>query len=115
MSLADITVPNQASAGVYSTLNARRGVVDSKEDQVGTPICKIRAFVPVLESFGFTSFLRQNTGGQAFPQMIFSHWQIANGNPLEAGTQANGICLAARKRKGLKDELPVFGDYYDKL
>jgi elongation factor 2 len=115
MYLADITVPNQASAGVYSTLNARRGVVDSKEDQIGTPICKIRAFVPVLESFGFTSFLRQNTGGQAFPQMIFSHWQIANGNPLEAGNQANGICLAARKRKGLKDELPAFGDYYDKL
>jgi elongation factor 2 len=115
MYLADITVPNQASAGVYSTLNARRGVVDSKEDQVGTPICKIRAFVPVLESFGFTSFLRQNTGGQAFPQMIFSHWQIANGNPLDPGTQANGICLATRKRKGLKEELPVFGDYYDKL
>jgi elongation factor 2 len=111
MYLADITVPNQAAAGVYSTLNARRSVVDSKEDQVGTPICKIRAFVPVLESFGFTSFLRQNTGGQAFPQMIFSHWQIANGNPLDPGTQANGICLAARKRKGLKDELPVFGDY----
>jgi elongation factor 2 len=115
MYLADITVPNQASAGVYSTLNARRGVVDSKEDQIGTPICKIRAFVPVLESFGFTSFLRQNTGGQAFPQMIFSHWQQANGNPLESGNQANGIALGCRKRKGLKDELPAFADYYDKI
>jgi len=115
MYLADIMVPNNASAGVYSTLNARRGVVESKEDQIGTPICKIRAFLPVLESFGFTSFLRQNTGGQAFPQMIFSHWQQANGNPLEEGNQAHNICVAARKRKGLKSELPVFADYYDKI
>lgn len=57
MYLADITVPNQASSGVYATLNARRGIVESKEDQIGTPICKIRAFVPVLESFGIRSLL----------------------------------------------------------
>jgi elongation factor 2 len=115
MYLADITVPNQASSGVYATLNARRGIVESKEDQIGTPICKIRAFVPVLESFGFTSFLRQNTGGQAFPQMIFSHWQIANGDPFDVSSSAYTICMNARKRKGLKAEMPLFGDYYDKL
>jgi len=47
--------------------------------------------------------------------MIFSHWQIANGNPFEKDNQANTIALAARKRKGLKEELPAFGDYYDKM
>jgi len=115
MYVADITVPSHAIAGVYSTLNARRGIVEGREDRPGTPLCKIKAFVPVLESFGFTSFLRQNTGGQAFPQMIFSHWQMVNGNPYDEGTQAQTICLDVRKRKGLKDGMPAFNDYYDKL
>jgi len=115
MFLCDITVPQNALNGVYTTLSARRGIVEGQEDRPGTPLCKVKAFVPVLESFGFTGFLRQNTGGQAFPQMIFSHWQAVNGNPLEEGTQANQIVADVRKRKGLKDGMPKFNDYYDKL
>jgi len=115
MFLADITVPSSAVAGVYSTLNQRRGQVEGKEDGVGNPICKIKAFLPVMESFGFTSLLRQNTGGQAFPQLIFSHWKDTNGSPYDEGSQAEKICLDVRKRKGLKDGLPAFNDYYDKL
>jgi elongation factor 2 len=115
MFLCDITVPQVALNGVYTTLNQRRGIIESQEDRIGTPLCKVKAYVPVLESFGFTGFLRQNTGGQAFPQMIFSHWQPLNGNPLEEGTQANEVVKNVRKRKGLKEALPKFNDYYDKL
>lgn len=111
----DITVPIQAVAGVYSTLNQRRGMVDTTEERPGTPLCKVIAFLPVLESFGFTQLLRQNTSGQAFPQLIFSHWQLINGDIYEDGSQANEILVAARKRKGLKDELPAFNDFYDKI
>jgi elongation factor 2 len=115
MFLADITVPQNALAGVYNTLNARRGQVEGKEDRAGTPISIVRAFLPVLESFGFTSLLRQNTGGQAFPQLIFSHWQELAGNPYDEGSYAQKVCLDVRKRKGLKDGMPDFNDYYDKL
>jgi elongation factor 2 len=115
MFLADITVPANALAGVYNTLSARRGRVEGKEDREGTPISVIRAFLPVLESFGFTSLLRQNTGGQAFPQLIFSHWQEMDSSPYEEGSMANKICLDVRKRKGLKEALPDFSDYYDKM
>jgi elongation factor 2 len=115
MYVCDITVPQSAISGVYSTLNTRRGVIEGKEDRPGTPLCKIKAFLPVLESFGFTALLRQNTGGQAFPQMIFSHWQLVNGNPLDEGTQANGIVKNVRAGKGLKAELPDWKDYYDKV
>jgi len=111
----DITVPQGALAGVYSTLNARRGVIEGNNDRIGTPITQVIAFLPVLESFGFTSLLRQNTGGQAFPQMIFHHWQPTNGSCYEAGTQAANICKDVRARKGLKEELPDFNEYYDKL
>jgi len=113
--LCDITVPNHAISGVYSTLNARRGMIEGKEDRPGTPLCKVKAFLPVLESFGFTQLLRQNTSGQAFPQMIFSHWAMVAGGIEEDGSMANKVVFDVRKRKGLKDELPDFNDYYDKL
>lgn len=36
---------------------------------------------------GFTADLRSNTGGQAFPQCVFDHWQILPGDPTETGTR----------------------------
>jgi len=113
--MCDITVPNAAVAGVYETLNARRGIIEGKEDRPGTPLTKIKAFLPVLESFGFASLLRQKTGGQAFPQMIFSHWAMVQGECTDEKSQCHGILMSVRERKGLKKELPEFNDYYDKL
>merc|ERR1712000_148042 len=49
----------------------------------------VRAYLPVAESFGFTADLRANTGGQAFPQCVFDHWQGFPADPLAAGSQAN--------------------------
>eukprot|EP00479_Gromia_sphaerica_P007458 TRINITY_DN248_c0_g1_i3.p1 TRINITY_DN248_c0_g1~~TRINITY_DN248_c0_g1_i3.p1 ORF type:complete len:407 (-),score=112.25 TRINITY_DN248_c0_g1_i3:48-1268(-) len=84
--IVDIVVPLQAVAGVYNTLAQRRGTVEGKTDRIGTPLCQIKAFLPVMESFGFTAKLRQNTAGQAFPQMRFSHWQLVAGDPDEEGS-----------------------------
>jgi len=111
----EITVPQLAVSGVYSTLNARRGVIENKEDRVGTPLTIITAYLPVLESFGFASLLRQNTGGQAFPQMLFDHWQPLNGDPYDDASQCASICTEIRQRKGLKAEMPDFNEYYDKI
>lgn len=99
MYLVDITVPQTQMSGVYNTLSARRGQVDVTEQRPGTPLVKVKAYLPVLESFGFTQLLRQNTSGTAFPQMIFSHWEHVGGNPLEEGTQAHSIIVDVRKRK----------------
>ena len=41
----------------------------------GTPIFNLKAYLPVIESFGFTSTLRAATSGQAFPQAVFDHWE----------------------------------------
>jgi len=115
MYVVDITVPNNHMNGVYNSLNQRRGMVDVTEERPGTPLVKVKAFLPVLESFGFTQLLRQNTSGTAFPQMMFSHWELMNGNPFEEDSQANKVAKDVRKRKGLKEELPKLGNYYDKL
>jgi len=85
------------------------------EEKIGTPMVNIRAFLPVAESFGFTSKLRENTGGQAFPQMKFDHWEACTGSPLKEGSLAYNVVKKTRKRKGLKEEMPEFGDYYDRI
>merc|ERR1719197_784433 len=115
MYLVDIVVPNNALAGVYQTLNARRGVVDEMKERAGTPLVNIRAFLPVSESFGFTQLLRQKTAGQAFPQMKFDHWERAAGNPMKEGSPAYEVVMKSRERKGLKMVLPEFTDYYDRV
>jgi len=115
MFLLDITVPQSAQSGVFNTLNQARGEIEKIEDRIGTPLSQIQAYLPVLESFGFTELLRKNTGGQAFPQMKFSHWKKVSGDPLNEGSPAHKILMETRKRKGLKMALPVFADYYDKI
>ena len=59
----------------------------------------VKAYLPVSESFGFNGELRQATGGQAFPQMVFDHWAIMNGSPLEKGSKLEELVQGIRKRK----------------
>lgn len=63
-----------------------------EEAQVaGTPMFVVKAYLPVNESFGFTADLRSNTGGQAFPQCVFDHWQVLPGDPLELSSRPYNI------------------------
>eukprot|EP00455_Lapot_gusevi_P008830 TRINITY_DN138_c0_g1_i4.p2 TRINITY_DN138_c0_g1~~TRINITY_DN138_c0_g1_i4.p2 ORF type:complete len:686 (+),score=309.61 TRINITY_DN138_c0_g1_i4:223-2280(+) len=119
MYLCDITVPQDKVSGVFSTLQTRRGrvVPDADDGSVGSLI-HVKAYLPVLESFGFTQVLRQNTSGKAFPQMIFDHWEMVDGYNIDAydpSTKTNEIIMNVRRRKGMREEMPDFNDYYDKL
>jgi len=112
--LAEITVPVSDVGGVYATLALRRGEIIEEVPRAGTPMTFIRAYVPVNESFGFTGALRAATGGKAFPQCSFDHWQTMGGDVLKPGDRVNEIITGVRKRKGL-NELPPLEDYLDKL
>merc|ERR1712156_268405 len=61
------------------------------------------------------SDLRSNTGGQAFPQCMFDHWQVLPGCPLTDGTKPNQIVEECKKRKGLKPGPPSLDNYLDKM
>merc|ERR1719259_839337 len=110
-------VPENAVGGIYGVLNRRRGIVFEEMQTPGTPMFVVKAHLPVNESFGFTADLRSNTGGQAFPQCVFDHWQDMPGNPLDvaANSKPYQIVMATRKRKGLKEGLPELSNYLDKL
>jgi len=115
MYLADIAVPVADAGGVYQTLSLRRGEIAEEIPRPGTPMTAIRAYVPVNESFGFTTALRAATGGKAFPQCSFDHWQVMNGDPFTPGNRVFTIIADTRVRKGLKAELPPLDEFADKL
>eukprot|EP00481_Brizalina_sp_1-RS-2013_P001264 TRINITY_DN3055_c0_g1_i1.p1 TRINITY_DN3055_c0_g1~~TRINITY_DN3055_c0_g1_i1.p1 ORF type:complete len:100 (-),score=15.23 TRINITY_DN3055_c0_g1_i1:27-326(-) len=95
------------------------------KSEIGIPVCRITAYVPILETLkrkddkgkdkhGFTALLQGNTP-QAFPVLKFSHWARMDGDPLCDGSISNKIIMDIRKRKGMKLEMPSFYDFYDKL
>ncbi len=112
-------------------MNRRRGHVFDEHQVTGTPMFIVKAYLPVNESFGkhfiinsinnlilflgFTADLRSNTGGQAFPQCVFDHWQVLNQDPFDETSKIRQIVNDIRKRKGLKEGIPPLDDYYDKL
>jgi elongation factor 2 len=112
--LAEISVPQDETGGVYSTLALRRGTVQEEIPVEGTPMTNIRAFLPVNESFGFDKLLRANTSGKAFPQCTFDHWERMGGDAFVDG-KLKEIINHTRNRKGLKDEMAPLDTYYDKL
>jgi elongation factor 2 len=113
--LVEVQCPENAIGGIYSVLNRRRGQVFSEEQRPGTPMFTVKAYLPVMESFGFNADLRGQTQGQAFPQAVFDHWELMNGSPLDKGDKLEKIVTEIRIRKGLKPEIPTVDQYYDKL
>jgi len=107
--LVEIQVPEAAMGGVYGVLTRRRGHVFAEEQRPGTPLFNIKAYLPVMESFGFNGDLRAGTSGQAFPQSVFDHWQVLpGGSPLDPTSMTGKVAQDMRKRKGLKLEVPTY-------
>jgi len=113
--LCEIQCPESAVGGIYGVLNRRRGHVIEECQIAGTPMFVVKAYLPVNESFGFTADLRSNTGGQAFPQCVFDHWQMYPGDATKPENKVYQIIMDIRKRKGLKEGLPELANYMDKL
>ena len=113
----EITGPRSLLGGVFDTLRRRRAVTRAVNDSPvsGSDLCTVEAFLPVMESFGFASELRRNTGGEAFAQLLFSHWQEVEGDPYDPNSLAHSIASNVRARKGMKPQLPVLSDYHCKL
>jgi elongation factor 2 len=112
--LVEIQVPDSYVGTIYNCLNHKRGRVISEEKTIGH-LNMIKGYLPVMESFGFNSYIKECTSGQAFPQMTFDHWEKIPGNPLDPETKVGQIVRSVRKRKGLSEDVPDLSRYLDKL
>jgi len=112
--LVEIQTPQTAVGGIYGVMNRRRGQIIEEIQRPGTPLVTVKAYLPVAESFGFTSDLRKATARQAFPQCVFYHWKVLTGDPFEPG-KPKELVENIRKRKGLEIVVPPLDRYLDKL
>merc|ERR1711957_1139609 len=113
--LVEIQCPNDTVGGIYNCLATRRGIVIGEDPISGTPLVNMKAYLPVAESFGFTQALRAATSGRAFPQCVFDHWEQLADDPFKPDSRAGILVATVRKRKGLKEEIPLLENFIDKL
>ncbi|OEL14902.1 Elongation factor 2 [Dichanthelium oligosanthes] len=112
--LVEIQAPERATGSIYGLLSKKRGSVIEERQRPGTPLINFKAYLPVTESLEFTERLRAETSGEAFPQCVFDHWEAVNSDPLEEGSTAAKLVGDIRRRKGLKDMMPL-SDFEDRL
>jgi elongation factor 2 len=113
--LAEITAPLVCCGDVHAVVSKRRGRAFDQIQREGTPLMIIKAHLPVMESFGFDKELRSQTSGQAFPQMIFDHWENLQGDAFTSDNKLSDTIAAVRKRKGLDINIPSLDRYLDRL
>jgi len=113
--LVDIQCPQTAVSSVYNVLSQRRGVVLEAYPHEGTPLYSMKAHLPVIESFGFSEFLRAETSGEAFPQCTFDCWELMPEDPFAENSKTRKIVTQIRERKGLDKEVPSLDRFVDKL
>ncbi|KAF9586925.1 hypothetical protein IFM89_039797 [Coptis chinensis] len=104
--LVEIQAPKQA---------LERGSSLGEVQIQGTPLYKIQAYLPVIESFGFSSQLSAETSGHAFAECVFDHWEMLTSDPLEAGSVAATLVSEIHRRKGLKEQMTPRSEFEDKL
>ncbi|GFY92253.1 ribosomal protein S5/Elongation factor G/III/V family protein [Actinidia rufa] len=114
-----IQTPIDCVSAIYTVLSRRRGHVTADVPQPGTPAYIVKAFLPVIESFGFETDLRYHTQGQAFCLSVFDHWAIVPGDPLDktivlrplepAPIQhlAREFMVKTRHRKGMSEDVSI--------
>lgn len=114
--LLEVSVVDQYLGSVFSVISSRKGKIVDQISSMTSPLQTIKAYIPVAQSFDLSEDLREKTSGNAFPNMVFDHWEELEGDPLAATPNpANKAVAAVRLRKGLKQEIPVLDAFMDKF
>ncbi|WOL01244.1 small nuclear ribonucleoprotein [Canna indica] len=115
----EIQTPIDCVSAIYTVLSRRRGHVTQDIPKPGTPVYIVKAFLPVIESFGFETDLRYHTQGQAFCLSVFDHWAIVPGDPLDKSIVlrplepapiqhlAREFMVKTRRRKGMSEDVSI--------
>mmetsp|Transcript_14693 Transcript_14693/g.41340 ORF Transcript_14693/g.41340 Transcript_14693/m.41340 type:complete len:992 (-) Transcript_14693:61-3036(-) len=115
----EVQTPADCIAAIYNVLAKRRGHVTADVPKPGTPVFIVKAFLPVVESFGFETDIRYHTQGQAFCLSVFDHWSIVPGDPLDKSVVlrplepapvqalAREFMVKTRRRKGMSEDVSI--------
>jgi len=124
---SEIECPADCVAAIYTVLSRRRGHVVRDLPKPGSPMYRVDAYLPAMESFGFETDLRTHTSGQAMCASMFDHWQLVPGDPLDrsillrplepapAPHLAREFVLKMRRRKGLSEDVSIHKFFDDPM
>ena len=114
-----IQCPGDIVSAIQPVLSKRRGHIVQDKPIPGSPLFSVKAFLPVLDSFGFETDLRTFTQGQAMVHSVFDHWAVVPGDPLDKSIVlhplepsppqhlARDFLVKTRRRKGLSDDVSL--------
>jgi len=123
----EIQAPADCVSAIYNVLSRRRGHVTGDTPKPGSPLYTVKAFLPVVDSFGFETDLRAHTQGQAFCLSLFDHWALVPGDPLDKSIVlrplepsppahlARDFMVKTRRRKGLSEDVSINKFFDDDL
>lgn len=93
-----VQVPSELIGAVTSVLVGKRGNVTAVDQREYYAV--VDGYIPISETFDLAQVLRGATGGRAFWQSQFSHWEL-----IPKSLQ-DKVIREIRKRKGLPEEPP---------
>nr|GEX29411.1 elongation factor 2 [Tanacetum cinerariifolium] len=109
--LVEIQSRESYLAEIRRELNNRRGNVFEEMPREGPPMYKIKAWLPVVESFRFSGYLQGSTNDDVFPQCVFHQWVMMSFDPLTAGSEARKLVAVICEMKGFEEQLPQISDF----
>ena len=77
----EVTMPEEYMGDIIGDLNSRRGRVEGMEDIGGGKM--VKAFVPLAEMFGYSTYLRSRTQGRGNYSMFFEKYEPVPKNVQE--------------------------------
>lgn len=114
-----IQCPGEIVDAIQPILTRRRGHIVQDRPISGSTMSSVKAFLPVLDSFGFETDLRTFTQGQAMVFSVFDHWNVVPGDPLDKSiilhplepsppaVLSRELLIKTRRRKGLSEDVSV--------
>jgi U5 small nuclear ribonucleoprotein component len=120
-----IQCPGEIVDAIQPVLTRRRGHIVQDRPISGSTLYSVKAFLPVLDSFGFETDLRTFTQGQAMVHSVFDHWNVVPGDPLDRNIilhplepsppphLARELLIKTRRRKGLSEDVSMTKFLFD--
>mmetsp|Transcript_5060 Transcript_5060/g.7322 ORF Transcript_5060/g.7322 Transcript_5060/m.7322 type:complete len:1028 (-) Transcript_5060:256-3339(-) len=114
-----IQCPGDVVDAISPILTRRRGHMVQDKPISGSTLTTVKAFIPVLDSFGFETDLRTFSQGQAMVHAVFDHWNVVPGDPLDKDIilhplepsppqhLARELLIKTRRRKGLSEDVSI--------
>lgn len=106
----EIACSKQGINAVHEVLNSRQGEILEDIELCYSLLYKVtshptqeRGYLPVAEATGFESALKEAAKEAGLSHYRFSHWRL----------QPDQLVRQIRKRKGMREDLPVISEYSD--